>query len=54
MKLRAPKNLTFYIAVLLVVLGVISQLAKVVPAAAFWLVLVGFVLLALGNLLDGL
>ena len=54
MKLRAPKNLTFYVAVILAVLGVVSQLFSVVPAAAFWLVLVAFVLLALGNLLEGL
>jgi general stress protein CsbA len=54
MKLRAPKNITFYVAVILAVLGLISAVFKVVPTAAFWLVLVGFVLLALGNLLEGL
>jgi hypothetical protein len=40
--------------VILAVLGVISQLFQVVPVAAFWLVLVAFVILALGNLLEGL
>lgn len=54
MKLRAPKNITFYVAVILAVLGLISQLFGVVSGAAFWLVLVAFVVLALGNLLEGL
>ena len=54
MKLQPPKNITFYVAILLAVLGLISQLFSVVPAAAFWLVLVAFVLLALGNLVKGL
>lgn len=54
MKLQTPKNVTFYVAVVLVVLGLISQLFKVQPAFAFWLVLVAFVLLALGNLMEGL
>ena len=54
MKLRAPKNITFYVAVILAVLGLISQLFSVLPGFAFWLVLVGFVVLALGNLLEGL
>jgi len=54
MKLRSPKNITFYVSILLAVLGLISQLFSVVPAAAFWLVLVAFVLLALGNLVKGL
>jgi threonine/homoserine/homoserine lactone efflux protein len=56
MKLSAPKVVTFWIAVALAVLGllasqgVLSQLASY----AFWLVLVGFVVLALGNLLKNL
>ena len=52
MKLQAPKLITFWIAVALGVLGIIGYFAF--PAYAFWLVLVGLILLALGNLLKGL
>jgi hypothetical protein len=52
MKLSTPKNITFWIAVILAVVGVI--LFFIGSSFAFWLVLVGFVLLALGNLLNGL
>jgi hypothetical protein len=56
MSLSAPKQITWIIAV---VLGVIGILGKVVPIAAvaayaFWLVTIGFILLALGALLKGL
>lgn len=56
MKLSAPKQTTFTLAVLL---GIVGVLAKIVPIAAlspyaFWLVVIGFVLLALGSLYRGL
>lgn len=56
MSLSAPKQITWIIAV---VLGVIGILGKVVPIAAvaayaFWLVTIGFILLALATLLKGL
>lgn len=56
MKLQKPKNITFYISVVLAVLGVLGTLVTipVISGFAFWLVLAGFVLLALGNLLKGL
>lgn len=56
MKLSAPKFLTFIIAVILAVLGVIFFLAKVsvVYDYAIWFVVAGFVLLGLGNLIKGL
>jgi hypothetical protein len=56
MKLQKPKNITFIIALILVVLGVIGYFGKlpVIGTYAFWLVLIGFVLLMLGNLIDGL
>jgi hypothetical protein len=56
MKLQKPKVITFWVAVILVVLGVIAQLATipVLSGIAFWLVVVGFIILALGNLLTGL
>lgn len=57
MKLRAPKVITFWIAVVLAVLGLLGFLVPTIPVIsglAFWLVAAGFVLLMLGNLLDGL
>jgi hypothetical protein len=55
MKLSAPKQATFWIAVILAVLGLLGQLAVAALAPyAFWLLLIGFVLLALGNFVAGL
>ncbi len=56
MKLSAPTQPVWIIAV---VLGVVGILAHVVPIAdlapyAFWLVSLGFVLLALATMLKGL
>jgi len=55
MKLSAPKVYTFWIAVVLALLGLISVIFNVtaLDPYAFWLVVVGFVVLALGNLLKG-
>ncbi len=57
MKLSAPRQITFWIAVALAVLGLLGMIVPTLPLIggfAFWLVLVGFVVLALGNMLDGL
>lgn len=56
MKLRAPKNITFWISLILVVLGIIAKLVPLgVLSAWFWvLILAGYILLALGVLLKGL
>ena len=56
MRLNAPKVITFWIVVLLALLGVIAVLAPIASLAgyALWLVVAGFFLLALGNLLEGL
>jgi len=56
MKLRAPKNVTFWVAVVLAVAGLLGNLGVVGALAgyAFWLVFVGFVLLMLGVLLKDL
>jgi hypothetical protein len=56
MKLSEPKVITFWVAVALAVLGVLGMLVTIplVTTYAFWLVVLGFVLLALGNLLTGL
>jgi len=55
MTLSKPKVITFLIAALLAVVGLLSQLfiAALAPYA-FWLVLVGFILLAAGNAVAGL
>jgi hypothetical protein len=56
MKLSAPKVITFWIAVILAVLGVLAS-QGIVPGLsgyAFWLVVAGFVLLALANLVKDL
>lgn len=53
MKLSAPKVVTFWIAVILVALGVLAHLGSLagLSAYAFWLVVAGFVLLAVANLM---
>lgn len=56
MKLSAPKVITFWIAVILMVLGVLAHLGSLAALSAydFWLVAAGFVLLALANLMEDL
>lgn len=55
MKLSAPKYSTFIIAVILAVLGFLGHFAVAALAPyAFWLVLIGFVLLAIANMTKGL
>ena len=56
MKLSAPKVIVWWIALVLVVVGLLTQLS-VIPAffngMAFWAALAGYVLLFLGTLLKG-
>ena len=56
MKLNRPKEVTFWIAVILVILGVLAHIGSIagLGAYAFWLVVAGFVLLALGNMVKNL
>jgi predicted membrane channel-forming protein YqfA (hemolysin III family) len=56
MKLTPPRNITFWISVVLVVLGLFGYLKVIAVFSpfAFWLVFVGFIVLMLGNLLKGL
>jgi hypothetical protein len=53
MKLSKPKNSTFWIATVLAVLGLVGNFVTlpVVSQYAFWFVVVGFVVLWLGNYL---
>ncbi len=55
MRLSAPKQITFWIAVVLAVLGLLASLVTipVLSGLALWLVVIGFVVLAVGNLIEG-
>ena len=55
-KFSTPKVVTFWIAVGLAVLGVLAFMGTISALSeyAFWIVLVGFVLLALANLFKDL
>lgn len=54
--LSAPKEITFWIAVVLALLGVLAAQGVIagLAAYAFWLVVAGFILLALANLVKDL
>ena len=56
MKLSAPKNVTWLIAVVLGLLGMLASVVNIplVSDYNYLFVVVGFVLLALGTLLKGL
>lgn len=56
MKLSKPKVVTFWIAVGLALLGLLASQGIIAGLAAYalWLVVAGFVLLALANLMKGL
>jgi len=56
MKLNPPKNITFWISVVLGLLGLIGSFVSipVVSGLAFWFVFVGFALLVAGLLVKGL
>ena len=54
MKLSAPKEITFIIAVIVAIIGVLASQGIIHIGHAFGLVLAAFVILALGNLVKGL
>lgn len=56
MNLNEPKDITFIIAAVIVFLGLIGFLATipVITDFAFWLVLLGYLLLAAGNMVKDL
>jgi hypothetical protein len=56
MKLSKPKNITWWIAVIAGVLGIIANFVKIpfVSTYSFWFVAFGFVLLALATYFKGL
>ena len=55
MELSAPKNITFIVAIIIAIIGVLAALGAVsfVPLASVWIVTIAFVVLALGCLLKG-
>lgn len=55
MRISAPKQVTFWVAVILAVLGILATLVTipVLSGLAFWLVVIGFIILAAGNLIEG-
>ncbi len=54
MKLSTPKNITFYIAVVLAVIALIGFFIASFSTFAPWLMLIAFIVLAAGNLFEGL
>jgi hypothetical protein len=56
MNLSTPKQITFWIAVVLAVLGVVFKLVPGLTnlGVAGWLALVAFLVLAAGNVFEGL
>ena len=56
MKLSAPTQAVWYIAVILGILGIISALTIIpgLSGSAFWLVAIGWVLLVIGTATKGL
>ncbi len=56
MQLSAPKQITFWIAVVVAVIGVLASLMSipVLSGWAFWLVVIAFVILALANAMEGM
>ncbi|HPD55711.1 MAG TPA: hypothetical protein P5294_00210 [Smithellaceae bacterium] len=57
MKLNAPKKITWIISLILGALGFIALLGVTIPFVstyACWIILIGLVLLLLGNVVKGL
>lgn len=57
MNLSAPKQVTFIVAVVIAILGLLGALVPTLPflpAYAFWLVVLGFIVLVAGNMMEGM
>jgi hypothetical protein len=54
MKLNTPKMITFWVALILGVLGLLGKVIPFLSPYGFWLLAVGFILLVLGLLVKGL
>ncbi len=53
MRLNPPTKNVFWISVILAVLGLVFFFVPAVSAYAFWVLVIAYVLLALGNTLKG-
>ena len=55
MNLSAPKQITWLIAVIVGVLGILGKVVAIpfISAYAFWLVVVAFLILVVGTFMDG-
>ena len=56
MKLTPPKTVTYWVSVAFAVLGFLSQLGVLafLPISGFWLLAIGFIILALSLLIKGI
>ena len=56
MNLSAPTNIVFIISLVVAILGILAGLGvlAIIPVSAFWLVTIGYVILAAGCLLKGI
>jgi hypothetical protein len=56
MKLSAPKNVTWWIAVILGVLGLLGSFMGIpdISGMSFWLLFLGFAILAVATFVEGL
>ena len=56
MKFSAPKQITWWIAVVIAVLGILASLVPSLGFSGFgfWLVVIGFALLAVATVVEGL
>ncbi len=55
MRLSPPTKNVFYLSVVLVAVGLVAQVVTIpfLSSVAFWIVLVGYLLLFLGNTMTG-
>lgn len=55
MKLNAPTQAVFWIAVILVVIAIIGQFVAIpfITAYTFWIAVIGFIVLAAGCMMKG-
>jgi len=54
MKLSAPKQVTWWVAVVVGALGFIGNFVALPLVSPFWFLFIGFALLALATFMDGL
>lgn len=57
MRLTPPTNMTFFISVILAALSIVGQfvsmISNYIPISMYWVAIVAYILLLLGNLVRG-